>query len=170
MIKLIDLLPKALFQEAKIIPTGIGIGRILPKEYTKLVSDLAEDVFEGISGSGRDNPITVDYDMNEYCDEDNYDIDEGSKCDILQKLFKKYPNGGKFISNDVFGFVNFAPGISPDGKFTELIEIDPKYKIITISVPHISYAEYNTGWFDRSGNYYPDTNNFDERGNYIENA
>jgi hypothetical protein len=177
MIKLIDLLPKALFQEAKITP--VGIGKILPEKDAKLVAKLAESAFDGFSDIDRDTPLSVDFDMNEYCDEDNYDIDDYDelilepKCSILQKLFKKYPNGGKFVSTDVFGLydpVHFAPGTLLTNKFTELIEIDPKYKIITLSVPPLSDETYNTGWFDRSGKYHPDTDNFDKDGNYIGNA
>jgi len=152
-------------QEARVTP--IAMGRILPKEDVEIIGKLTDGFGDGNSGFDLYEPLSQQYDLEEYCDEDNYDQDEDSYCAAIKKLFKKYPNGAKFVSNDIFGYDTFAPGSPPKNIFTELIEINPKYGIINISAPYINGDGYNAGWFDVSGKYYADIKNIDKDGNYI---
>jgi hypothetical protein len=151
--------------EARVTP--VGMGRILPKEDIKILSNLVDTFGEGNSGFELYEPLSQGYRIEDYCDDEN----EDSSCAAIKHLLSKYPKGAKFISNELFGYNNFAPGVSPNGKFTELIEIEPSDGTIWISAPYISGDfngdNYNAGWFDVSGKYYADIKNIDKDGNYI---
>jgi len=157
--------PEDSLEEARVTP--MGMGRILPKEDIKILSNLVDTFGEGNSGFELYEPLSQGYRIEDYCDDEN----EDSSCAAIKHLLSKYPKGAKFVSNELFGYNNFAPGVSPNGKFTELIEIEPSDGTIWISAPYISGDfngdNYNAGWFDGSGNYQADTKNIDEEGNYI---
>ena len=164
--------PEDSLEEARV--TTIGMGRILPKEDVPTLSNLASGDFEFIEYEDDEfelyKPFNKQYDIDDYCDEDNRFTYDQSSCASIQKLFKKYPNGAKFVSNDIFTYTTFAPGVLLGNKFTEYIEIIPQYGVVNVSIPNyavLNGGECNVGWFDSSGKYHADTNNFDEDGNYI---
>jgi hypothetical protein len=166
MIKLIDIL-----NEARIVPKT---SRLLPKEDAALLLKIPFNTSEDIyNWEDFRQPGMITYS----CLEDNYEDDYFITCSIIKQLFKKYPDGGTFVSNDLDREVlPFAPNVSSSNKYRKLITIDPKYPKIEISFPLVSIEtedeskEYMMGWFDASGKYHPDINNFDKDGFYIGNA
>jgi len=159
---------KKTMDEARIIPTST-MGKILPEEYADLIEDnIIDDSFgEGVSGFDLYDTIGQTFTLEDYDGPD--DEYEGEKIYLsIEKLFKKYPNGGTFVSNNVENNFPKAPG-APPNTFSTRVYLDPRYKSLRVSVPHISENEKNVGWFDMMGKYHPDIKNFDEDGNYIGN-
>jgi hypothetical protein len=165
MIKLIDIL-----NEVKIIPSGMA--RLLPKEDADLLSKIPMNSGEETYSSFEKFLETITYSCVENNNEDNRII-----CSVIKQLFKKYPKGAKFVSNDIYRGnrwydLSFAPNTPSLDKYRNLIIIDPEKAKIEKSSPYVSIEddddnEYYMGWFDQIGNYHRDTKNFDDDGFYI---
>ena len=148
--------------EAKIVPAGFA--RVLPLNIARSIDqDIIDDGF-GNEYSGFDLYSTIE---ETYAIED-YE-DDSSTYFALNEIFKLFPAGGTFASNNILNYFEKAPG-APFDSFTSVIHIGTlDDKFITVEVPFTDepYNKYNVGWFDSRGNYFPDTKNFDEKGNYI---
>jgi len=161
---------KRAVKEAKVIPAG---GSTLNPMYIKPLYTLFEFFGEGDSGFNLYEPSSEDRDLEYINDmiEGNEDNDEYVKnLEQIISLIKKYPNGKKFVSNDIFDLSESfpCPG-APKNSFQECIHINwQKENEISLSIPYPdSKGEYSVGWFDITGEYHPDTKNFDKDGNYI---
>jgi hypothetical protein len=158
---------KRAVKEAKVVPTG---GSTLHPMYKKPLYTLFEFFGEGDSGFDLYEPSSENRDLEYINDmiEDNEDNEEYVKnLEQIISLIKKYPNGKKFVSNNIFDSSESfpCPG-APKNSFQECVQIDENEISLFIPYPD-SKGQYSVGWFDVTGEYHPDTKNFDEDGNYI---
>jgi hypothetical protein len=160
MIRRIVKEKKKAIEEARINP--VGIGKILPPKYEKPI-EILFDGYEGRSGFNLYKPVEVNMDYKLGYDDDDEEIYEDPNYIFAKEFTTQHPYK-IFVSNNVYkGFK--CPG-APPGSFQACIIIDQTD--ISLYTPDVDRdGKYSVGWFDINGNYYPDTKNFDEDGEYI---
>jgi len=132
--------------------------RSLTDEDIKAINTLMEYFAEGDSGFDLYEPMYDSYRLN------NYEDDDDIFGLAIKHLLKK---PGMHVLSDLYDFFKYPPN-APKGAFYVKIDIDRNDQSVTIYMPYIdNKGEYYVGWFDRSGNYYPDADNFDEDGDKI---
>jgi hypothetical protein len=129
-----------------------------------------ESYGEGGSEITRDFPIKETYDLEDY----EYDPEEGEddydnqRHMAIKRLLNNKSNG-TYILRDLFDFPP-APG-APANIFYTRVTIDRNNQSVSVESPHLDEdGSYYIGWFGRDKQYYPDTANFTEDGEYIGGA
>jgi hypothetical protein len=154
MIKLTQLL-----KEIKILQPGTIIRS---NEDIKALDILTELFGEGVSDFDLYNPISQTYYYEDYSDIPNDPI-----ALAFKQLLNKY-NGTTYLVYPSAEYFK-CPG-APPNSYYELIIIDHSENSIEVKMPHVDNdGSYFVGWFDSKKQYHPDTNNFDEDGDYIGN-
>lgn len=144
------------------------MSRVFPPQYLNLLSTLTEFFAEGSSGGGRDETLDEEYSKERF---EEYEGD-GEQYVAFQTLILTSLEG-TYVTNDSFySFNDFPCPGAPEKSYSVRIIInkeDPENPTITVSTPNIGVdGDYSMGWFDLQGNYYPDVEHFDEKGNSIE--
>jgi hypothetical protein len=162
---------KRAVKEAKIVPGG---GKILPSIYDEPLFSLFGTPNEWANSEvDLYNPPEITYDLKYINDEieDNISSEYADDLKQIVSLMKQYPNDKIFVStvynnpDDPDG-LGTCPG-APKNAFYALVRINKDN--ITLSTPDIDGSgEYCVGWFDSTGKYHPDTENFDEEGNMVK--
>lgn len=149
MIKLTQLL-----KEIEISQPGKFIRSPEDLEALKVLTD---SFGEGNSDFDLYNPAGEIYRLNDYEEDDSQYL-------ALKKLLKKY--NGVYLLKD-FDEHFTCPGAPPNVYYTR-VTINSSEQFIEVEIPYIdNEGSYLVGWFDSSRKYHPDTNNFDEDGDYI---
>jgi hypothetical protein len=154
-----------LLNEIKVTPPGTFFDKDI--EALNVLAD--ESYGAGYSEITRDSPIGEVYYLEnyEYDPEEGEDDNSNMKHMAIKHLLNK-PNG-TYVLFDLFGFPS-APG-APANPFETRVTIDKNNQSVYIESPHLDEdGSYYIGWFGRDKQYYPDTANFTEDGEYIGGA
>lgn len=117
---------------------------------------------EGISADYLDYPAGQTYSLEDYEPDDEEYL-------AIEHLLKKTSNESIYLIKDIFDFSN-APGAPKDAHYTR-VTINKTDQDVTIESPLTDMeGNYYMGWFGSDKKYYPDTEHFNEDGNYIGNA
>ena len=130
----------------------------------------ALDVLIDSAGFGESSSTGyLDYPLGETYSLESYEPDDEEYL-AIEHLLKKTPNESIYLIKDIFSFSD-APGAPKNAYYTR-VTISKTDQEITIEAPHLNNngGTYYMGWFGSDKNYYPDTLNFNEDGNYIGNA
>jgi hypothetical protein len=131
---------------------------------------LADESYgEGGSEITRDFPISETYNLEdyEYFPEEEEDDYSNMKHMAIKHLLNK--SNGTYVLSDLFNYPP-APGAPANVFYTRII-IDKNDQSVSIESPHLDEGgSYYIGWFGRDRQYYPDTANFTEDGEYIGGA
>ena len=105
-----------------------------------------------------------DYDEDEDYDDDDDDYDYDPQYKAIKHLLTKPPL--TYLILDAFS-IGSAPGAPKNAYYTR-VTIDRENQMVTVESPHIDEDGYHyVGWFGTDKEYYPDTVNFNEDGEYI---
>jgi hypothetical protein len=153
-----------LLNEIKVTSPGIFSN----KDIEALVT-LTDNYGEGVSEIERDFPLKETYDLEDYeYDPDGGEDDYDNQRHMAIKHLLNKPNG-TYVLPDLFGFSS-APG-APANPFETRVTIDKNDQSVSVESPHLDEnGSYYIGWFGRDKQYYPDTANFTEDGEYIGGA
>lgn len=126
--------------------------------------DVLIDSFGNSSSTGY-----LDYPLGETYSLEDYEPDDEEYL-AIEHLLKKTSNESILLIKDIFGFSN-APGAPKDAHYTR-VTISKADQNVTVESPHLNNngGNYYMGWFGSDKKYYPDTEHFNEDGNYIGNA
>jgi hypothetical protein len=130
---------------------------------------LVEFYGEGDSGFDLYEPMGELYNLDNYepNDEEHGNPHQNKQYKALKHLLTK-PSGVYLIPR-LFSFPP-APG-APEKTYDARVTINREYEFVKVETPYLdNEGSYSVGWFGADKEYYPDTVNFDEDGEYIGGA
>jgi hypothetical protein len=146
-----------LLKEIKINSPG---GRLFPEKYLADLDAVTESYLESSSPEDILTPQGEEYSLENMADWGEDD----RQLIALQNIINNVPPGVYFIKNWILGV---APG-APKHSFDTKITIKTPGSML-VETPGISDDGDNAGWFNASGKYYPDLENFNEDGSRLNN-